>query len=527
MRNPARRISTPLMNIIRFLFKDKTELAVFLTAFLIEIFFGLYLVQRWGYTFSCGDDISHVYKARVVVDNGPNSGLGNLGAVWLPLFQILLMPFVLIDPLYTTGFAGTIVNALATGGICLTLFKILENRHLKAVAVSLFVCNAFTLIYGSVPMNVQSTVFFIVVGAYYFKRYWEKDSVEEFMACSSALIFATLTRYEAWGIALVVVFFFTLRELRNRRSYRLAYAQLPLWGIFAWLFWNMALFRDPLFFLNSPFHAPAFGSAGFWIMPYAWSLELTTLSMINEVSVISGLLWTVSALSFLMLLIKKDLKCIIGLILLTPIFEHWWLCYTNISVGLTRFFYFGYVGLILTPLLALDDHRLPRVKQVIIGLLICSLCFSYFMQVDMVTVGKLRSFHGLYSSVDFLYVNERESETLLIRKVIGEGSAILCPFNSLASMELSVFTGVSPSIFYDGYDCEQAMVKPWIKYDFVILMKEISDYESTAYNNYFKSVYGIQYYEYLYHRNSVWRAKFLTHYVLVLETSRFLVFGRI
>ena len=527
MRNATRRITIPLMDIIRFLFKDRTELAVFLTAFLIEIAFGLYLVQRWGYTFSCGDDISHVYKARIVVDNGPNSGLGNLGVVWLPLFQILLVPLVLIDPLYTTGFAGTIVNALVTGGTCVILFRMLESRYLKGMTVFLFLCNVFTLIYGSVPMNVQLTVFFMVLGAYYFKRYWKKDSMTEFLNCSLALIFATLTRYEAWGATLLVVFLFALRELRNRRSYRLAYAHLPLWGIFAWLFWNMALFRYPLAFLSHPLHAPAVGGAGGWMMPYAWSLELTTVNVINEMSIISGLLWIVSAPLLLMLLMKRSLKFIIGSILLIPIFLHGWLCYINVSVGLTRFFYLGYVGLVLTPLLALDGHNLPRTKSVINGLLVCALFFACLTQVEIITVGTLSSYHSTFSSVNFPDVNERKSETLLIKKVIGNGSAVLCPFNSLVSGELSVYTSMSPSIFYDGYDCEQAMAKPWTKYGFVIFMKKISDYELTACNDYIKSVYGVYYYEYSFYRDPTWREKFLTHYLLVLETSRFLVFRRI
>jgi len=533
------------------LFKDKTEAAVFLSAFLLEIVFGLYLVQRWGYTFSSSDDITHIYKARVVVDNGSNSGLSLLGAVWLPLFQILLIPLVLIDSLYTTGFAGTIINALATGGICVTLFKMLESKYLKVAATLLFLGNIFTLIYGSVPMNVQLTVLFMVLGTHYFKRYWEKDHMTEFLKCSLALFLATLTRYEGWGATLLVIFLFVLRELKNRRYHRLAYAHIPAWGIFAWLFWNMALFRDPLSFLSHPLHVTTIG----WVMPHAWSLELTTVNVINAISVISGPIWVVSALLLPILLMKRNSKFITSLILLTPIFSHWLLSYINVSLGCIRFFYLGYIGLVLTPLLALDsllcEQNTPhydftrknthkerqvrvayiikkaRIKPIMIGLLACSLFYAGLTQVDIITVGTLRSYPFKFSSVDFLYADKVKSEALLIKEVIGSGSAVLCPFTSTGSAKLSVFTGTSPSIFYDGYDSEQAMANPWIKYDFVIVTKNISDYDLTAFNNYFKSVYDIRYYEYLYYKDATWREKFLTYYMVVLETSHYLLFRRI
>ena len=530
-----------MFKILAKLFKDKTEVAIFLSAFLLEIVFGLYLIQRWGYTFSSGDDISQVYKARVIMDNGSNSGLGALGAVWLPVFQILLMPLVLMDSLYTTGFAGTIINALATAGICVILFRMLESTYLKVVGILLFLCNVFTLVYGSVPMNVQLTLLFIVLGAYYFKHYWEKDEITEFLKCSLVLILASLTRYEGWAATLLVMFLFVLKELKGRHYYRLAYTHIPAWGIFAGVFWNMALFRDPLSFLSHPLHATAKG----WVLPYAWSLELTTINVINAISVISGPLWIIPVLSLPILLMKKrDSKFITSLILLTPIFSHWLLIYTNVSVGSIRFFYLGYVGLVLTPLLALDSIReqntprcdfrrknpykerqarvahiikKARIKPIILTLLACSLFYAYLTQIEVITLGTLGSYSFKFSSVDFQYANVVKGAVLPIKKVIGSGSAVLCPFDSVVSSELSV-TGLSPSILFDGYDIEQAMANPWTKYDFVIIRKNVSDDELIASNNYFKSLYGINYYEYSYYNNAKWKEQFLTHYTVVLES---------
>ena len=538
-----RRALTPLTK----LFKNKTEIAIFLSAFLIEIGFGLYLVHRWGFTFSCFDDVLHIYKARVVVDNGSQSGLANLGVVWLPLFQILLMPLVLIDPLYTTGFAGTIVNALATGGICVTLYKMFRDRGTKLVAMILFLSNGFTIIYGSAPMNEQLVFLFLVLGAYYFKRYWEKDDVAEFIKCSLVLILGTLTRYEVWPATFLAVLFFIVREQKNGKSYRLAYAHLPLWGIFAWLFWNLAIFRDPLMFINHPMGTRSQTFA----MPlsYAGSFGLTILQTITELGNISGFLWLVSTLSLLMLLfLRRTSKIVSSLFLMSPIGMHIIFAYAHLSPMLTRYFYMGYIGLIVTPLFLFEEchgkgnkrwvHFYKRgvkiAKVIFVVALFSSLALTYPFQINIIQTGihpGVLNTPWARDDIAIAHVEGAGEEVLEIKNVLSQ-SSILVPCTSEVSAQLSIFAGISPSVIFDPYDdpiYAQTMESPWEHYQYVIIKKTNEGYDAivASWNDYYKSLHGTRYYEYLYYNDPEWRTLFLDHYGFVLETSRFLVFKRV
>ena len=59
-----------------------------------------------------GDGVAHLNIARKVVDAAPGTSLWThyvqLGSPWLPVQHVLMLPFVWIDPLWRSGWAGTI-----------------------------------------------------------------------------------------------------------------------------------------------------------------------------------------------------------------------------------------------------------------------------------------------------------------------------------------------------------------------------------------------------------------------------------
>ena len=506
MRNATRRITTPLMNIIRFLFKDKTELLVFFTAFLVEMTFGFYLLYKWGHTFVCGDAVSHLYIPRTLFDNRPYNTFANLGTVWLPMFHLLVVPLILIDPLYTTGFAGTIINSFMTGGICVVLYRLIGEKKLGILASALFMCNAFTLTYGATPMMEQTAIFFTVLAAYYFKRYWEKDDTVEFMKCSLALIFGTLTRYEAWAVAFVVIFFFTLRELKNGQSYRVAYAHLPLWGIFAWVFWNLAIFRDPLMFIRQP------GSVTFRNV----SLWLVTNYVFQGVFAISGALGLLAILS-IVLLYRKSSQLAPAILLISPIILHWSLMR---SWSWIRLFYMGLPGLVALPLLLANNFKKP-LKVMTITFVFIAYSIVYPFQVSVVATG---STSGVISDIGFSDVSTWKDEVMAIREVTGNQLALLTAHFRALSPLFSVLTNTSPSRIFDEYDYPfylEVMEKPWKHCTFVIIEKASpDDPELKSINDYYEEKYFV----YRYYNDSEWRSTFLEHYKFILETKHCLVF---
>jgi hypothetical protein len=53
-------------------------------------------------------------------------------------------------------------------------------------------------------------------------------------------------------LAIVLVGAFVVRELKKKRFGNLAFIHLGFWGIILWLFWDLAIFRDPLYFIHAP-----------------------------------------------------------------------------------------------------------------------------------------------------------------------------------------------------------------------------------------------------------------------------------
>ena len=506
MKNATRRITTPLMNITRFLFKDKTELLVFFTAFLVEMTFGFYLLYKWGHTFVCGDAVSHLYIPRTLFDNQPYNTFANLGTVWLPMFHLLVVPLVSIDPLCTTGFAGTIINSFMTGGICVVLYRLIGEKKLGILASALFMCNAFTLTYGATPMMEQTAIFFTVLATYYFKRYWEKDDTVEFMKCSLALIFGTLTRYEAWAVAFLVIFFFTLRELKNGQSYRVAYAHLPLWGIFAWVFWNLAIFRDPLMFIRQP------GSVTFRNV----SLWLVTNYVFQGVFAISGALGLLAIIS-IALLYKKSSQLAPTILLISPIILHWSLMR---SWSWIRLFYMGLPGLIALPLLLANNFKKP-LKVITITVVFIAYSTIYPFQMSVVATG---STSGVLSDIGFSDVSTWKGEVMAIKEVTGNQLTLLTAHFRALSPFFSVLTNTSPSRIFDEYDYPfylEVMETPWKHCTFVVIEKTSpDDPELKSINDYYEEKYFV----YRYYNDSEWGSTFLQHYELILETKHCLLF---
>ena len=492
------------------LFKDKTEAAIFFSALLVEIAFGLYLVQRWGFTFSCWDAVSHLYIPRAIIDN-KTFNLGNLGTVWLPLFHILIMPLVLFDPLYTTGFAGTILNALMTGGVCILLYRLTGGGKFGTLASALFICNVFTLIYGSTPMTEQTAIFFMILATYYFKRYWEKDDLLAFMKCSLALLFGTLTRYEVWAVALLVASFFLIKELKVKvkRYHRLAYIHFPFWGVFAWLFWNLAIFRDPLMFLHHPRSAQAQAANS----PYKFSVSTTFATSVEVLNVVIGYAWILSVGILIFYILKSaqarktSLTC---LLLLSPVPFIIMTSFIGSSFLFERHFYLGLVGLLLTPFL-LSNHENKKVRSIIFVSFIVLFALAIPTQNTIVTSGHSPG------DIAIPFVVHQRTEVNEIKRIIGDRDVL-----THQAWYLSTLTSTSPKQIIDDYDPEYVsiMVKPWaFNVTFVVIPKlTLSEMEAT--NNFYEE----KFYVYRYFHTPAWQNDFLKSYRLVLELDNYLVF---
>ena len=514
------------------LFKDKTEAAIFFTAFLVEIAFGIYLILKWGFTFESADSISHLYIASTVVNNGAQSNFANLGSVWLPMFHILVMPLVLVEPLYTTGFAGTIVNSLATGGICVLLYRLMEGGKLGILASFLFLANAFTLFFGATPMMEQTAIFFMVLTAYYFKRYWEKDDLIEFMKCSLALLFGTLIRYEVWAVALLVALFFTIKEVRARQFHRLAYIHFPFWGVFAWLFWNLAIFRDPLMFIRHPMAVGLqitymYGGSS----PYVGNLLLIKDFFVDALYTVSGAICLVSFTALIALIFvavirtrtrhKNWVVLLPTILLISPIGFQFFILYIGSSAPWVRYLYQSLAGLILLSLFPIKmiqtlGNPLRKTDIHILSILFILVTISLYAtslptQISMVTTG-----YGPQKQEPHLPDICAWKEEYGVLKEIAGSKPILT--SSGKTYQALILLGIPPSQIIDDYDGDlflEAMKQPWLHCSIVLIPDSPNLDTIREWNDYYNGIYYI----YRYYNDDSWRTTFLDHFTFQLSLA--------
>ena len=363
-------------------------------------------------------------------------------------------------------------------------------------------------------MMEQTAIFFMVLAAYYFKSYWETDNITEFMKCSLALIFGTLTRYEVWAVAFLVMFFFALRELKNGQGYRIAYIHLPLWGIFAWLFWNLAIFRDPLMFIHHPLSAQvqAIGDPRIF---YAGSVALTTSALLKGLFSVSGLLWIFAILSIITLLVTRGRlsSTLVGVLLASPLVFQWFLMFIGTSVGAVHFFYMPFLGLIFLALNLVKVVPRSIFKSVLmVAILLVSATYCQG-QLQMVA-------HNDPELEDFANIHRVMERMKKLKALVGNEKLLL---EAGSGAQFSILTGTSPDLVIDSYDnplYNEAIYQPWKYCSFVVLGKTQGSPRLSSLNSYYEG----KYYAWLYYNDPFWRTEFLNYFRLVLETETLLVF---
>src|SRR5579862_6041368 len=180
-----------------------------------------------GYTLYDGDAESHLDHARRVFDSR-TPGPEQLGAVWLPLPHLLMIPFVMRDAWWKTGAAGAIPNCACF--ILAGIFLFASARRIygsegAGLAVALLLALNPNMLY------LQSTamtepVQMAAVSALLWSTLWFRDTQSAVAAIAAAVAStaASLTRYESWFlIPFVSLYLFVIAK---RKSHAVLFAAL-------------------------------------------------------------------------------------------------------------------------------------------------------------------------------------------------------------------------------------------------------------------------------------------------------------
>jgi hypothetical protein len=258
------------------------------------------------------DSISHLVRARQLVDYS-SPGLEQIGTVWLPLPHLILLPFSLVDLLFKTGFAGTFVSLPSLAIAAAIIYKIIKvQTNISWIALlgsCLFFLNPNVLYLGITAMTEALFMLFFIVAVFYFQRSVvsgvysirqensnissidKKGSIVHFrglekilgpghdsmishnlLKCSFFVAPATLCRYEAWPIPVLITLFIIIRSMKangidrelearvsNRKRLIASFVciSISFSGIILWISYNWIYFNSPLEFLFSPYYSAA------------------------------------------------------------------------------------------------------------------------------------------------------------------------------------------------------------------------------------------------------------------------------
>jgi 4-amino-4-deoxy-L-arabinose transferase-like glycosyltransferase len=490
--------------------------------------FYLYSLDKYSLVYF-GDSASHMLIARKVVD-WMEPGLQQIGTVWLPLPHLMLMPFALIDPLFTTGFAGLAVSLPCLAITAALLYKI-ARMHLVAglgymafVAALLYVTNSNILYIGLTAMTEAPFMLFFVAAAYFMQKWLKNSEQLHSLALSSIFVaLATLCRYEGWILPLFVVPFAIILVFRDsktdlrKRILVVLLSLISFAGIVFWLAYNQYGYGNALEFAEAQYYSAASQALG---REYRETLFLQPANVISiygaTAFVVYGPILLVAALAGYILHKKikegkRDRRVLYIFLILPPVFT---IISLLIGIGEMTYWFNSRFVILLAPLVIMLAavvfvQNLPdkiKKNRKLIAAVIGGL---FIFQVSVPTFGAVPTY--LDARGGFYYKSSpfaaQAAEAL---NSMYDGGTIMIVTGSAQEHRVMVIGGI-PLRQYDeileSSMWKQSFHEPWSHHKWIVISKD-PDFDGTSpvkywqdrrdqLDEHYKQVYENEYYEIL------------------------------
>jgi len=228
-----------------------------------------------GWSFAYADAQSHLTIARRIFDSlAP--GFTQLGTVWLPLPNILLIPFTANLTLWASGWSAALLGALCMAATTAACYRIAARLGLgrtgRLITVFVLVTNPSLLYVHTTGLSEPVLLMFMsaaVAGLASWATAARPMSAGEIMVfCGAPAAGAVLSRYEGWALlASGTLFVIIVCVRRGRKSGGaimrpliksvVAFAVWPMLGMAWWLAYNFVVYGDPLEFMRGQYSAAA------------------------------------------------------------------------------------------------------------------------------------------------------------------------------------------------------------------------------------------------------------------------------
>ncbi len=246
------------------------------------------------------DAKSHLDIARRVTD-ALTPGYAQLGTVWLPLQQLLLVPLVAIEPAWHSGVAGALVSGVAFAYAAIRIYSLANawfgNRLVAWTAFIVFALNVNLLYLQSTALQEPLLLAFLVGAIYHLSRWTRTLDARELVAAAAMTFCATLTRYDGWavlGAAVVLVFIWSRTHDRRSQATEanvLIFVLIGGYGIGLWVLYNLIIFHNPWAFFSGPYSAQSQQTISLYLgrLPTARNLALSALTYGWDIMDVCGL----------------------------------------------------------------------------------------------------------------------------------------------------------------------------------------------------------------------------------------------
>lgn len=400
----------PFQNVKAYIEAHATLLISLVLSAISVVAFLIYLFDKLGLAYN--DARSHLDIARRVVE-GLTPGFAQLGSVWLPLPHLLMVPTVWNNFFWHTGLSGALqsmIGFVITGILIYAFLKAINvGLYGRLFGVFIFVANLNILYLQSTAMTELLLLVTMTAGAYELLLWERTEKMTHFIWMSFFIMLATLVRYDGWFLFLfaagiIAILTFIKRGYKVTEGRLFFFFTLAGFGIVLWFLWNLAIFKDPLYFIYGPYSAhtqqeqllaagnlATKGNMLFSIKTYFFALAYNSNTFILLLG-IAGL-----ALMAFDKKIKLTTKLVL-VALLAPLFFNILALYMGQSVlfiaGIDGNTWFNVrYGIMMMPSIAVFVgylvHRLPSLRVVLVGLVLMITAFTFINQ-DAVTIDDAR-----------------------------------------------------------------------------------------------------------------------------------------
>jgi len=228
--------------------------------FLSEIsFLSFFFYFISGKITSYADTQSRLDLARKVIDN-LHPGFAQFGNVWLPLPQMLMLPFIWNNYLWHSGIAGALMSmpAFIIGGFYIfKTAKLVTNSSLASfLGACIYALNLNMFYLQSTAMSESLFLCCSAAAIYYFTRWIKTRNGISLIPAAIAVSAMTYTRYE--GLALLfasipmvfIISWILKKKFSIAEGETILYTMLAVTGFAAWSIYLWAIFGDPLYWLH-------------------------------------------------------------------------------------------------------------------------------------------------------------------------------------------------------------------------------------------------------------------------------------